>query len=362
MNQILSDVQVFNQALLRLGETAYPVTAVDGSDTSKFGKMAYPLYYMTRDEELRSYRWQVAKKRAQLVQAQVVTNSTWVSGNQTVTVASSVGILPGWILANVQQQGGGSLALPPGIPAGTVVSGIVDSTHITISQAPTANGSGNIYYQVNNLTGYWYAYIAPSDMLRMDSVYAVFPNFTYLWPFKIQHTIQFSYILEAGYIYTDLDPGNGNPVVEYVCADNSSILTGTANLAGTIHVTGVAGITVTQAMVGDPVVGIGIPPGTTIAAYVSSSAFDLSVAASTTLTGGTIYVVPQNVPQTPMDFAEALILRLASKMAMAVTHDLNKKKDVFTEYAGVVQRAQGNNNIERVNDEMGTPWWTDRGR
>src|SRR5271157_649132 len=119
MVNTLTDVQIFNQALLRLGQTAYFVTAVDGTDTGKYGTLAYPLYYLTRDEELRSGTWKVAKKRAQLSPANVTVSSTWTSGNTTILVTSTVGILPGWLVTNAIIQGGGVASVPAGIQAGT---------------------------------------------------------------------------------------------------------------------------------------------------------------------------------------------------------------------------------------------------
>ena len=48
----LTDIQIFNAALRRLGESK-GVSAVDGSDPSYHGTLAGDIYYATRDEELR---------------------------------------------------------------------------------------------------------------------------------------------------------------------------------------------------------------------------------------------------------------------------------------------------------------------
>ena len=354
----LSDVQIFNRALQVLGETGYPVTAVDGTDTSKFGKMAWPLYYMTRTEELRSYKWISVKKRAVLVQAQVTASSTWTSGSAIIAVTTA-GIQPGWLVANMLMQGGGSITTPPGIPAGAYVLSITDSAHLVMSANATANGSGDIIYQVNNLTGYWYAYIAPTDMLRRESIYSVFPDYTYLWPYKIQNIQNFDATYENGYIYTNMDPNNNNPTVEYVADISTAQQYCSGTLAGSIHVTTVTGLTITPAMVGWYVIGTGVPVGTTISAYVSSSAFDLSKAATVSATEALTLAPPNNLPA---DFAEAVALRIAVKLCMAVTRNLQLQQMIDGQYVAVITRAQGNNQIEATSEQMGDLWWTDRGR
>jgi hypothetical protein len=355
----LSDVQVFNLALLKLGETAYPVTAVDGSDTSRYGRIAWPLYYMTRAEELRSYNWIGIKKRANLVQAQVTASSTWTSGSATIAVATA-GIQPGWLVSNAIMQGGGAVSVPAGIPAGATVLSITDSGHLVMSANATANGSGPIVYQVNNLTGYWYVYIAPSDCLRAQSIYSVFADYTYIWPYKIQNIQNFSYIYEAGYIYTNMDPANANPTIEYVADISTGQQYATGTTAGTTALTAISGVTMTPAMVGWYVIGTGIPIGTTIAAWVSSSAVTLSQAATASASGVSLAFAPPMV--LPMDFCEALATRLAIKLCETVKHDQNKEKLLTVEYGMVIDRARGNNQIEAKNDALGELWWTDRGR
>jgi hypothetical protein len=63
----LTDVQIFNKAIARIGENYSPVIAVDGSDTSKYGTLAGLEYYSTRNEELRSNNWVFATRRLPLV-------------------------------------------------------------------------------------------------------------------------------------------------------------------------------------------------------------------------------------------------------------------------------------------------------
>ena len=284
----LTDVQIFNLALKKLGEEVVTVSSVTGGDTSKYGKLAYPLYELTRQEELRSYHWQFAIQRVQLTQAQVTTTATWTATSNVLNVGTTVGMLPGWLVTTSLIQGGGQISFPLGIPAGTAIQSITNGTQLVMTNAATLNGSGTLVFQVNNLTGYWFAYVVPYN-LRGFNVYAVFPNYTFVWPFKIQNIVEFGFINEAGYIYTNLDPGNGNPVF-----------------------------------------GMIVDPGP--ASY-------------------------------PADFIEALSCRVAMKLCRPATKDEGVMQALTAEYAGILTRAQGNNQQEGTNDELGSTWWgSNRGR
>jgi hypothetical protein len=278
-----TDLQIANLALLKLGEQVTRVTSVT-SDTTKYGAMVAQLYELTRQEEIRSFKWQFAIQRQQVVQAQVTTNAIWTAGSNIMQVGTTVGMIAGWLVSSVLIQGGGQVSFPPGIPSGTTIATIIDGTHIQMSNAATAGGTGVLVFQVNNLTGYWFAYVVPPNLRGVD-IYAVFPNYTFVWPLKIQNIVEFGFINERGYIYTNLDPGNGNPIFQ---------------------------------MLTDP--------------------------------GAAYY---------PADFVEALSCRLAIKMGRAATKDESLIKNIEAEYGAVLARAQGNNQSESTNDEMGSTWWTD---
>jgi hypothetical protein len=62
----VTDVTIFNKALARIGESYMTVTAVDGTDTSKYGVLAGYEYQATRNEELRANDWLFAITRVQL--------------------------------------------------------------------------------------------------------------------------------------------------------------------------------------------------------------------------------------------------------------------------------------------------------
>ena len=271
----LTDVQIQNLALIKLGEEVATV-----SNSTKYANLMAAVYELTRQEELRSYAWQFAKRRVQVVQAQVTTNAVWTAGSNIMQVGTTVGMIAGWLVTTILIQGGGQVSFPPGIPTGTTIASIIDGTHIQMSNAATGSGSGVLVFQVNNLTGYWFAYVVPANLRGID-IYAVFPNYTFVWPFKIQNIVEFGFINEAGYIYTNLDPGNGNPIFLMI-----------------------------------------VDPG------------------------------PSNYPP---DFIEMLSCRLAMKLWTSSAK--RTIADLQAEYNMVLTRAQGNNQEEGTNDEMGQTWW-----
>jgi hypothetical protein len=72
----LTDVQIVNKALARIGQPYDTVTAVDGTDTSKWGTWAGLEYQSTRNEELRMNEWGFAVTRAALVANTTAPNLT----------------------------------------------------------------------------------------------------------------------------------------------------------------------------------------------------------------------------------------------------------------------------------------------
>ena len=358
----LTDIQIFNAALLRLGETK-GVTAVDGADTSKYGTIAGSEYFRTRDEELRSHVWKFAVRRAPLLQSFVAAVATWsgittamtVAGvttivftaNLTLNAASdlisrtltnlSVTPLPSWVGQSVSGTGipagtvirsvdyiaktatlskqitiagtaisltlspiqvgwlvnsgyvpGNVIPAPPaGVVAGTFIIAVAGN-NLTLSTPTTAGGTSiPVAFQPQNAVGYWYMYNEPADLLRDTDVYVILPDFVYIWPFKTIHSSSFPSKHEGNYIYTDLDPGNGNPYVAYI------------------------------AQVTDP------------------SLFDSL-------------------------FTDALVARLASKIALYVSGGVALTSQFLGEYQGLVSRAQTYNLAEMDMEPDGDPWWTDR--
>jgi len=208
----LTDVQMVNKALWRAGQ-AYDaaVTDVSGLDISKWGQWAALEYQSTRNEELMANEWKFAIKRAALPLAMIQQTASWFANSNIMTVGSTAGLFAGWTITSALGQN-----LPPtGIPVGTVIASIVSATQITISNNATANGSGTVFFQVINNTGYWYTYVVPSDCLHTCFLYAILPQWVFTYPRKYLHIVMTPYINE-GYYYTDLDPTNGNPYAKYV--------------------------------------------------------------------------------------------------------------------------------------------------
>jgi hypothetical protein len=371
----LTDIQIFNNALLRLGESSDNfVTAVDGSDTSKYGVIAGYEYYRTRDEELRAHKWLFAVKRQALSLAYLNSTGTWSSSATTMTLAgvtivtftaatasalvlaagydlpcrtltvagsvvpnlswigqnisgpgisadtvvrginylsntiqlsrpvtsySAAGtfyIVPlrcGWLVTSALAPGNILPTYPTGIPTGTFISAITVSgstVTLTLSQTTTALGTSvSVCLQAQNYLGYWYMYQKPADSIRDDYIYVLLPDFVYIWPFSVVHQDFFPSKTEGQYIYTDLDPNNGNPYVAY------------------------------------------------LAEVTDTTLFDHL-------------------------FVDALIMRLASKMALYATGGDKLKGELEQEYMALVSRAQTYNLMEMDSDIEGNVWWTSRAR
>ena len=365
---VLSDLRIFNNALYRLGET-YQVTAIDGTDSSKYGLWAGANYYATRDEEIRAHHWKFAIKRVALSEAFYSGLATWsgsaytmtVSGipiiqcvgtsvlnaasdiqSRTLTITGTVTPTPAWIGLNISGTGiapdtyvrtvnvlnntieltrpvtasNASITfsliplrvgwlvtsalvpgnvLPssvPGITTGTIITNIAAASPttitVTISNITTSGGTAvSICFQAQNSVGYWYMYNEPADSIRDTDVYVILPTFVYLWPWKVVHQDSFPSRHEGAYIYTDLDPNNGNPYAAYLAE----------------------------------------------------------------VTDYTLY---------DQLFADALTIRLASKMCLFATGGEKLKTVLEQEYMTLVTRAQIYNLAELDMDMEGNTWWTDR--
>jgi hypothetical protein len=75
MPYTVTDVQIFNRALARLGSGA-TVSAVDGTDASQWGTLAGLEFQATRNEELKTTPWRFAIQRALLVANTTASNLT----------------------------------------------------------------------------------------------------------------------------------------------------------------------------------------------------------------------------------------------------------------------------------------------
>lgn len=71
-----TDVNIVNMALTKIGSSYDQVTAVDGTDTSKWGQWAGLWYQQTRNAEIRLNEWKFAVKRVSLGAPTTIQNLT----------------------------------------------------------------------------------------------------------------------------------------------------------------------------------------------------------------------------------------------------------------------------------------------
>jgi hypothetical protein len=359
---VLTDLQIFNAVLLRLGETK-PVTAVDGSDTTKFGVIAGSEYYRTRDEELRAHVWKFAVKRQKLTPAYILGTATWGSGATSLTVASGVTLvtftanaalvptsdlqsrtllsasitpLPSWVGKSISGTG---------IPAGTVIEG-VDSilNTVRLSKKVTASGTGVTFV---------------------------------LSPIKVGWAVT-----------SGLAPGGATPQYPSGIADETFITAVNGNTLTLSKATTAAGTAMSVCF--QPINALG-------SWYIYNSPADalrdtevyvllpncislwpfrglISNNYPSRHEGGYIYTnldpaqgaygayIAQVTDPALFDplFADAFAMRLATKIALYVTGG-DKLTDRFAqEYSGLIERARRYNLMEIDIEEEGSPFWTDR--
>ena len=362
----LTECQIFNKALQRLGETKL-VTAVDGTDTSKYGTIAGVEYYATRDEELRAHVWKFAVKRALLVSSYVNATASWGSGATSMTLSGvpvinftadtnqvaasdlqsrtlkncSVVPNPSWIGQNISG---------PGIPTDTIIQGI-DYIAMTVRLSKQVNAT------------------AATQAMS-------------LCPVRV-----------GWYIGTSLNTGNTNilmpPGIPSTCFISKVVSSGTTvtlTLAVTTTLAGSSVPVVVQAqnnvgtwyMYNEPadslrdtdlfvilpnfvylwpfkVVHQNSFPSRREGTYIYT---DLDPGA------GNVYgaYVSQVTDPALFDslFTDALVMRIASKIALYVTGGDKLVGQFQAEYQALISRAQTYNLAEMDMEPDGDPFWTDR--
>jgi hypothetical protein len=362
----LTDIQIFNAALRRIGESKQ-VSAVDGSDTSKYGLIAADIYYATRDEELRAHIWKFAVKRALLVPAYVLGTGSWGSGATSLTVTGvtivnftadtalvsgvdlqsrtlkncSVTPNPAWIGQNISG---------PGIPSGTVVQGIdyVAGT-IRLSKQVTATAATQAMSLCPILNG-WLITTSLNN-----------GNVTPAMPAGIPSTCFISKVTSTG---TTVTLTLSNTTTQ--AGSGVSIVLQPLNAVGTWYMYCEPGDTIrdTDLYVILPnfvylwpfkVVHQNSFPSRREGGYVYT---DLDPGA------GNVYAayVAQVTDTSLYDslFVDALICMLASKMALPVTQGKTLKDDFLGEYIARIARAQTYNLAEMDIEPDGDPFWVDR--
>ena len=206
------------------------------------------------------------------------------SGSTQVTVPSSLGFFVGQPV-----QGAG-------IPQGTTVTGIADATHVTLSNAPTATGTANVYYGVapvgltavanvpntsTSITVANAAGIVPGMSVTGAGipVGTVVGSVSGLTINLVNSTTGLAATTTAANTQNNLV--FGAPIASYV---PSQTLAG--NTAGT---TTISGLSSTAGLaVGMQVFGTGIPNGATVASIVNGTSITISAAAASTVAGNSL--------------------------------------------------------------------------
>ena len=364
----LTDIQIFNAALRRLGESK-GVSAVDGSDTSYHGTLAGDIYYATRDEELRAHNWKFAAKRSLLVSSYIAATASWGSGATSATLSGvsivnftadcalvaasdlqsrtlqncSVTPNPAWIGQNISGTG---------IPSGTIVQGIdyvantirlskrVTATNATnpVSLCPVLNGwlvTTNLYS--GNVTPTFPPGIAANTFISKvvspgTTVTLTLSNATTAAGSAVSVVLQPLNAMGTWYMYNE--PADAiRDTALYVILPNFVYIWPFTVVHQNSYPSRREGNYIYTDL--DP--GAGNVYGAYIAQVTDPSLYDSL-------------------------FVDALICMLAAKLATPVTQGKMLKDEFISEYTGRITRAQTYNLAEMEMEPDGDPFWTDRER
>ncbi len=361
----LTDIQIFNAALRRLGESK-GVSAVDGSDTSYHGTLAGDMYYAIRDQELRAHVWKFSVKRSLLVSSYVTGSASWSGSSTSMTVtgvpivnftatlvvsatsdiasrtlsACSITPNPAWVGQNISGTG---------IPAGTVVQGIdyIDGT-IRLSKQVTVPGTGVAVSLCPILNGW-----LPTTSLNNGNVTPAFPT-------GIPSTTFISKVVSASSTVT-LTLSNTT-----TGAGAQTLVFQPLNAVGTWYMYNEPADSLrdTDLFVILPnfvylwpfkVVHQNSFPSRREGGYIYT---DLDPGS------GNVYgaYIAQITDPSLFDsmFTEALIMRLASELCIPITQGDKLIPVLMGEYTSLVARAQTYNLAEMEMEPEGDPFWTDR--
>jgi hypothetical protein len=364
----LTDIQIFNAALRRLGESK-GVSAVDGSDTSYHGTLAGDIYYATRDEELRSHNWKFAAKRSLLVSSYIAATASWGSGATSATLsgvpiinftatlavvatsdlqsrtlsACSLTPNPSWIGQNISGTG---------IPAGTVVQGIdyVAGT-IRISKQATVAGTAVAVSLCPVLNGW----------LVTTALYS--GNVTPTYPPGIAANTFIAKVTSTGTTVTIT-----LSVATTAAGSAVSVVLQPLNAIGTWYMYNEPADSIR-----DTALYVILPNFVYIWPFtvVHENSFPSRREGGYIYTdldpgAGNVYgaYIGQVTDPTLYDslFVDALICMLCAKLSMPVTQGKVLKDDFLGEYTGRIARAQTYNLAEMDIEPEGDPFWTDRER
>jgi len=362
----LTDIQIFNAALMRIGESK-PVTAVDGTDTSKYGVIAGFEYARTRDEELRAHVWKFAVKRSLLNSSYQMGVGTW-SGSATtmavtgITVINFTGNLSLVTLSDIQTRTVLSCSITPnpswigqnisgtGIPSGTVVQGVdYVAGSIRLSKPTTIAGTGVSLSLCPVLNG-WLVTTALNN-----------GNVTPTFPAGIPATTFISKVTSTGSTVTltlsNTTTGAGSGI---------GVVLQPLNSVGTWYMYNEPADSVR-----DTDLFVILPNFVYLWPFkvVHQNSFPSRREGNYIYTdldpgSGNVYAayIAQITDTTLFDslFADALVMRIAAKIALYVTGGDKMTAQLLGEYQALVSRAQVYNLAEMDMEPDGDPFWTDR--
>ena len=364
----LTDVQIFNAALRRLGETK-GVSAVDGSDISYHGTLAGDIYYATRDEELRAHNWKFSAKRTLLTSAFLNTTASWGNGATTatlsgVTIVNFTANLAVVAASDLQSRTASNCSVTPnpawigqnisgtGIPSGTVVQGIdyVAGT-IRLSKQATIAGTAVALSLCPVLNGWLVTTGVNSG------------NFTPAFPPGIAANTFISKVTSTGSTVTIT-----LSVATTAAGSAVSVCLQPLNAIGTWYMYNEPADSLR-----DTALYVILPNFVYIWPFtvVHENSFPSRREGGYIYTdldpgSGNVYAayIAQVTDSSLYDslFVDALICMLAAKLAMPVTQGKTLKDDFIAEYSGRIARAQQYNLAEMEMEPPGDPFWTDRER
>jgi hypothetical protein len=186
----MTDVQICNQALLRLGEPE--INALNGTDRAS--TLCNAFYASTVQEVLRGHRWNFAIKRAILEPAQVTPSGIADSGGLFSVTESSHGLSTG------QRVTFAASSNYPQIQATWRVT-VVDSNTFTLDDSVfSGSGAVDTTYALAALFGWAYSIALPSDCLRALEDERTERQFSTAWTVESGRVLTDATELEFSYV------------------------------------------------------------------------------------------------------------------------------------------------------------------
>ena len=186
----MTDVQICNQALLRLGEPE--INALNGTDRAS--TLCNAFYASTVQEVLRGHRWNFAIKRTILEPAQVTPSAIADSGGKFSVTKTSHGLSTGqWVTFAASSN-------YPQIQATWRVT-VVDVNTFTLDDSVfSGSGAVDTTYALAGMFGWAYSIALPSDCLRALEDERTEKQFSTAWTVEAGRVLTDATELEFSYV------------------------------------------------------------------------------------------------------------------------------------------------------------------